>query len=136
MNFRVDKRVNRFEAAVERLPELRYDLSSQKLGETGLYFRNTSIYSNLTSKQASPTEVRLETMRVDTDSELAYPMKVGIFEMRPFVGGEHTYYSKTKDPNEYDTIRGIFRTGASLSTKNSIRCLMRRRIDGDSISTV
>ncbi|MBI3618201.1 MAG: hypothetical protein HY210_08315 [Candidatus Omnitrophica bacterium] len=117
MNFRVDKRVNRFEAAVERLPELRYDLSSQKLGETGLYFRNTSIYSNLTSKQASPTEVRLETMRVDTDSELAYPMKVGIFEMRPFVGGEHTYYSKTKDPDEYNTIRGIFRTGASLSTK-------------------
>jgi hypothetical protein len=37
--------------------------------------------------------------------------------MRPFVGGEHTYYSKTKDPDEYNTIRGIFRTGASLSTK-------------------
>ncbi len=117
LSFRTDARVNRFEGAVERLPEVRYDLSSQKLGETGLYFRNTTIYTNLTSKQPSPTEVRLETMRVDTDSELAYPMKVGIFEMRPFVGGEHTYYSKTKDPDEYDTLRGIFRTGASLSTK-------------------
>ncbi len=117
MSFRTDKRVNRFEGLVERLPELRYDLSSQKIGETNFYARNTTVYSNLSSKQASPTEVRLETMRLDTDNELSYPMKVGIFEMRPFVGGEHTYYSKTKDPEEYDAIRGIFRTGASLSTK-------------------
>ena len=117
INFRTDKRVNRFEGGVERLPELRYDLSSLELLGTGLFFRNTSIYSNLSSKQASPSELRLETMRLDTDSELSYPMKVGIIEMRPFVGGEHTYYSKTKDQEEYDAIRGIFRTGASLSTK-------------------
>ena len=117
MSFRTDKRVNRFEGAVERLPELRYDLSSQKIGATNFYVRNTTIYSNLSSKQASPTEVRLETMRLDTDNELSYPMKVGFIEMRPFVGGEHTYYSKTKDPEEYDAIRGIFRTGASLRTK-------------------
>ncbi len=117
VNFRTDKRVNRFEGGVERLPELRYDLSSLELLETGLFFRNTSVYSNLSSKQASPSEVRLETMRLDTDSELSYPMKVGIFEMKPFLGGEHTYYSKTKDPQDYDAIRGIFRTGASLSTK-------------------
>ena len=117
INFRTDKRVNRFGAGVERLPELRYDLSNLAIPKTGLFFRNTSIYSNLSSKQASPTEVRLETMRMDTDSELSYPMKVGIIEMKPFVGGEHTYYSKTKDPEDYGAIRGIFRTGASLSTK-------------------
>ena len=117
MSFRTDKRVNRFESAVERLPELRYDLSSQKIGETNFYLKNTTIYSNLSSKQASPTEVRLETMRLDADNELSYSMNAGIFEMKPFVGGEHTYYSKTKDPGEYDAIRGIFRTGASLSTK-------------------
>lgn len=116
-NFRTDARVNRFESAVERLPELRYDLGSQKIGETDFYFRNTSIYSNLTSKDASPSEVRRETMRLDTDSELSYPFKLGFVELRPFVGGEHTYYSKTKDPDEYNAIRGIFKTGASLSTK-------------------
>ncbi|MBI5415633.1 MAG: LPS-assembly protein LptD [Candidatus Omnitrophica bacterium] len=117
MSFRTDKRVNRFEGGVERLPELRYDLSSQKIGETNFYVKDTTIYSNLSSKQASPTEVRLETMRLDTDNELSYSTKLGIFELRPFVGGEHTYYSKTKDPAEYNAIRGIFRTGASLSTK-------------------
>ena len=117
MSFRTDKRVNRFEGMVERLPELRYDLSSQKIGETNFYVKNTTIYSNLSSKEASPTEVRRETMRLDADNELSYAMKVGFLELRPFVGGEHTYYSKTKDPQDYDAIRGIFRTGASLSTK-------------------
>ncbi len=117
VSFRTDKRVNRFESGLERLPEIRYDLSSQKLGETNFYMRNTTIYSNLSSKDASPTEVRRETMRLDTDNELSYSTKVGIVEFRPFVGGEQTYYSKTKDPEKYDSIRGIFRTGASLSTK-------------------
>lgn len=116
-NFRTDARVNRFESAVERLPEARYDLSNQPIGETGLYFKNVTTYSNLTKKDASPSEVRFETMRLDADNELSYPLKIGFIEMRPFVGGEHTYYSKTKDPDEYNSIRGIFRTGASLSTK-------------------
>ncbi len=116
-SLQTNARVNRFESAVERLPELRYDLSSLKLGETGLYFRNTSSYANLTSKRPSPTEVRLDTQRVDADSELSYPFKISIIELKPFVGGEHTYYTKTKDPDEYNSIRGIFRTGASLSTK-------------------
>jgi hypothetical protein len=56
-------------------------------------------------------------MRVDLDNELSYPMKIGPIEMVPFVGGRNTYYSKTRDPEEYGSIRGIFRTGSSLSTK-------------------
>jgi LPS-assembly protein len=117
LNYRTDARVNRFESAVERLPEVRYDLSSQQIGETGLYFKNITTYSNLTKKDASPSEVHWETMRLDADNELSYPLKIGFIEMRPFVGGEHTYYSKTRDPDEYNSIRGIFRTGTSLSTK-------------------
>lgn len=117
LNFRTDARVNRFESMVERLPELRYDLSSLEIGDTGFYWRDTTMYSNLTKKTASPSEDRLETMRVDTDNELSYPMKIGFVEFKPFVGGEHTYYSKTKDRDEYGSLRGIFRTGASLSTK-------------------
>ena len=63
------------------------------------------------------SEVRQNTMRVDTDSQLSYPMKVGFLELTPHVGGRNTYYSKTKDPNDYGSIRGIFETGASLSTR-------------------
>jgi len=117
LSFNVDARVNRFESAVERLPELRYDLTNKQLGNTGLYLRNQTSYANLTNKAASPSEVRQNTMRVDTDNALSYPMKIGFIEMTPFVGGRNTYYSKTNDPEKYGSIRGIFRTGASLSTR-------------------
>lgn len=116
-SFRTDKRVNRFESGVERLPELRYDLANAEIAETGLFFKNISTFSNLSAKNASPTEVRKETMRLDLDNEVSYPFKLSIFEFKPFVGGEHTYYSKTINPEDYGSIRGIFKTGTSLSTK-------------------
>jgi len=116
-SFRTDVRVNRFESAVERLPELRYDLSNKELLNTGFYLRSTTSYSNLTRKTASPSEVRQNTMRVDTDNALSYPMKIGFIELNPFVGGQNTYYSKAKEKDDYGSIRGIFKTGASLSTR-------------------
>ena len=117
LSFQLEGRVNNFESKTVRLPEIRYDLSSVKVGDTGFFIQNTSSFANLASKSPSPTEVRLETKRLDTDNELSYPMKVWIFEMQPFIGERFTYYSKTKDPDEYNSIRGIFRTGAMLSTK-------------------
>lgn len=117
LSFRTDARVNRFVSAVERLPEVRYDLTSLPLWGSGFYVRNTTMYSNLASREVSPSEVRRETMRVDADSELSYPMKAGFIEMTPFVGGRNTYYSKTNDPEKYGSVRGIFRTGATLSTR-------------------
>jgi len=116
-SFRTDARVNRFESAVERLPEVRYDLSNEKIGETGLYVKDTTTFSNLTSKTASPSEIRKKTLRLDTENEISYPFKLGFVELKPFVGGRETFYSRTIDPAEYNSIRGIFRTGSSLSTK-------------------
>jgi len=117
LSFRTDVRTNRFETKVERLPELKYTLSNKELGNTGFFLRNSTTYSNLVRKTAAPSEARTNTMRVDSDSALSYPMKVGFIEMTPFVGGRNTYYSKTKDPQEYGSIRGMFHTGASLSTR-------------------
>lgn len=117
VSFRADARVNRFESAVERLPDIRYDVTNQKIGDSNFYFKSENGFVNLNKKEASPTEVRKETMRMDSNNELSYPLKAFIFEVRPFVGGRQTYYSRTKDPSRYDVIRGIFRTGADLSTK-------------------
>ncbi len=117
LSFDIEKRVNRYNAQVERLPEIRYDLSNQKLGSTNFYLKSVNTYSNLSSKDASPTEVRKETMRVDSDNQLAYLMKVSFVELRPFVGERETYYSKTQDTARYGVIRSIFSTGADLSTK-------------------
>jgi LPS-assembly protein len=117
LSLRSDVRVNRFESITERLPEVQYDMPSLKLGESNFYLRDKTTFSNLALKDASPSEVHRDTMRLDTDNEFSYPTKLGILEFRPFVGGRNTYYSKTLDPEKYNSIRGIFRTGASLSTK-------------------
>lgn len=117
LSFRTDARVNRFESGLERLPEISYNSPSKEIFNTGFYIKDLTTYSNLSSKSASPSEIRRETMRVDTDNELSYPMKVSFIEMNLFVGGRQTYYSKVKDPSKYDSIRGVFRTGADLSTK-------------------
>ncbi len=117
LSFQTDARVNRFVSTVERLPEISYDLPSRRIADTGFYFKDTATYSNLSLKPASPSDSSAKTMRVDTDHELSYPLKVGFVEMKPFAGGKHTYYSRTIDPDNYHSIRGIFRTGADLSTK-------------------
>ncbi len=117
LSFRVDDRVNRYTSIVERLPEIRYDLANQGFGKTGLYLKSTDTYSNLSLKDPSPTEVHRETMRVDSDNQLSYPMKVGFIELAPNVGQRETYYSKTQDPIHYGVIRSVFSTGADLSTK-------------------
>ncbi|OGX31326.1 MAG: hypothetical protein A2787_02165 [Omnitrophica WOR_2 bacterium RIFCSPHIGHO2_01_FULL_48_9] len=116
-SFRVDDRVNRFESIVERLPELNLDLPNAKIGNSQVYFKSNSTYSNLSKKDAAPTEIRKETQRFDIDNELSRPFKLSIIELRPFVGVRETYYSKTKNSSQYNVIRGLFRTGSDLSTK-------------------
>lgn len=115
----VQTRVNRFNTEVERLPELSYNLSNQALGTTGLFFKNTSSYVNLVKKFASPSEINLETKRVDTQNELSYPMKIAFLEFKPYVAGQQTYYSRTINREDYNSVRGQFKTGADLGTKFS-----------------
>jgi len=117
LSFRTEARVNRFETKVERLPELKYTLSSTEILKTGLFISNTSSFVNLTRKTAAPSEARKKAKRIDSESILSYPMKVGFVEFKPFVGGRNTYYSRTTDPEKYNSIRGLFTTGASFSTK-------------------
>ncbi len=117
LSFRTDIRVNRYESLLERLPEVRYDLGNQELWNTGFFLKNVTTFSNLVKKTAAPSEARTKTKRLHTDLELSYPAKVGIIEFKPFVGSQQTYYSRTQKKAQYDSIRGIFKTGASLSTK-------------------
>ncbi len=118
LSFQYEQRVNRFTSVVERLPEIRWDLPSQKLGATNFYFKSLNAYSNLSKKDASPTEIRRETMRVDSENELSYPLRILRFlELKPFAGWRETYYSKTAQPAQYGVLRGVFSTGADLTTK-------------------
>lgn len=117
VSFRVDKRVNRFVSAVDREPEIKYENNGQEIADTGIYVKTTDTFSNLVNRAASPTEDRRKTMRIDSNNELYYPMKIAFVEARPFVGGQHTYYSRAIDPLRNNTLRGVFRSGSDLSTK-------------------
>ena len=117
LSLRADVRVNRFENKVERLPELRYTLNSQEIFDSGFYIKNTTTYSNLYEKTASTSDSQFKTHRFDSDSELSYPTKIGFLEFKPFIGGRSQFYTEGLNDEDDNSFRGIFRTGASLSTK-------------------
>ncbi|HLF17960.1 MAG TPA: LPS assembly protein LptD [Candidatus Omnitrophota bacterium] len=117
LSLRADKQVNSFVATTERIPELRYDLTNQKIGNTSLYYKNFTTMTSLSYVGASPTDVRLDTNRIHTEHQLSHPMKLGFLEFTPFIGGEWTFYSRLKDPNEDKDVREYYKAGASLQTK-------------------
>jgi len=119
LGLNVQTRANTFNTEVERLPEVSYNLTNAQIGESGFFFKDASLYSHLVKKFANPSEVNLETNRLDTQNEISYPTKLGFVEFRPFVGGESTYYSRAINPDDNNSVRGQFRTGADLSTKFS-----------------
>ncbi len=116
-SFLTDIRVNRFENKLEKLPEIEYNLSNQRIGPSRLYLKSITTYSNLTDKTAAPSEVREKTMRLNMDNEISHPFKVAFMEFRPFAGGQNTYYSRTPSGVKNNLLRGQFKTGADLSTK-------------------
>ncbi|MBF0489104.1 MAG: hypothetical protein HQL15_00615 [Candidatus Omnitrophica bacterium] len=114
ISYRIDaSRVNPALQSIDRFPEIRYDLSGQKLGSTNFYLKTTDMFSNF---QNSQPDNHMKTMRVDTNNEISYPIRIGFVETRPFVGGEHTYYSRTNNVNERSVVRGQFKTGIDLTT--------------------
>ncbi|OGX06918.1 MAG: hypothetical protein A2Z88_06650 [Omnitrophica WOR_2 bacterium GWA2_47_8] len=116
-SFLTEGRVNRYTSTTEKLPEIRYDLSSQRIGSTQFYFKNANSFANLATNNPAPSDERRKTYRLDSDNELSYPFKFSFIELRPFVGGRQTFYSRTIDPTDNDVVRGAFRTGSDLSTK-------------------
>ncbi len=114
---RADYRVNRFTSTVDRLPEVGYVLPNLELFDSNFYWKNSTTYSSLWQKNASPTDTYAKTKRVDTTNAVSYPTKVSFIEVRPFVEARETYYSRTKELMQQDLVRGVFRTGADLSTK-------------------
>jgi lipopolysaccharide export system protein LptA len=117
MSLRMDKRVNRFETTVERLPELAYSWNNQPIGDTGLYFKSSNTASQLRYRTPGTIDGVNHTFRFLTDNELSRPFKMGFLEWRPYVGEEEAFYTRTLDDPSADRFRGIFKTGTDVSTK-------------------
>jgi LPS-assembly protein len=116
-SLRADVRVNRFESTVERLPEAAFSLSDQQLGDTGFYFKSGNTAAHLVKKDPSPSSIMDHTVRLDTDNEVSRPFKIAFLEVRPYIGAEDTYYSRTFYREDDNSVRHIYKTGSDVSTK-------------------
>lgn len=116
MSFLTQKRVNRFQDTVERLPEFRFNLKDQDLLNLPLYFKTDTTLTNLNSKTADNASDS-DVIRLDTYNKLTSPLRLADFiSISPFVGMRDTYYSKDINGDE-DKLRTAFYTGVDLSTK-------------------
>lgn len=114
----VQKRVNRWYEQLEKLPEVKYSLPSIQLGETPVYFENSTQAASFNKKKPvpSPSTDDVSLFRLDMSNKFSLPMKVAFVSFTPFVRSEQTYYDK----NIYGAstvLRSVFYSGADMSTK-------------------
>ncbi len=108
---------------VEKLPEIRYNLSSYKIANTPVYFSNNSSTGNYNKKDistnpavASSNYPDIHVNRFDTSNRLSLPMRIAFLSVSPFVMNRETIYDKTVAAAS-PSVRTIFYSGVDASTK-------------------
>jgi hypothetical protein len=114
----MQKRVNRWYTQLEKLPEIKYNLSSLRIAQTPVYFENVSQAANYNYKYYVPSssENDIDMSRFDTVNRLSLPMRIAFFQVTPFVKNEETFYSDDINDSSI-TPRSIFYAGTDLGTK-------------------
>jgi len=114
----LQKRTNHWFDQLDKMPEVNYNLPSMQVGETPLYFENSSQVGNYNKKQSttSPIIPEVSVTRLDTTNRVSLPMKVSIFRLSPFVSSRQTFYDTTPR-GESGVVRTIFYSGIDASTK-------------------
>lgn len=114
-SFLENPRINKFESVLQKIPEIKLETFSQKLGDTNFYFKDTST-GDFLSYTIANSSARTEVVRADTQNQLNYLFRWMGLDFSPYVGMENTAYSRGIDANE-SFIRNMFFTGMDISTK-------------------
>ncbi len=96
----LEKRLNDFYEAVDRLPEVRLAVPPLALADTGLYYENRTAAARLERlfPKSSP-RADYSALRLDTAHLVSYPGRYfGFLSLAPRAGWRGTYYSKTLAP--------------------------------------
>ena len=115
----LQKRTNHWFDQLDKLPEINYNLPSLQLGETPLYFENSSqfgIYNLKKATTAPATTDDVTVTRLDTTNRVSLPTRIGFVQFKPFVASRQTFYDKGAN-GQTGIIRTIFYAGADMSTK-------------------
>jgi LPS-assembly protein len=108
------KRVNNFFSETQYLPQVEYNLFSQGLGKTGLYFQSDIKAADIQRVQ-SRSSVKDGVDRVHSYSSFNYPTNIKWLYLNPHTGYYFTYYSR--DIYERYRLRGAPEFGIDMSTK-------------------
>ncbi len=112
------KRVNHWFDQLDKLPEIKYTLPSMQIGNSPLYFENSSVFTNF-NKKATTSPVSAEEIsvnRLDAINKLSMPMKLAFIEFTPFLKDRQVFYDKGANGKSLP-VNTIFYAGADLSTK-------------------
>lgn len=111
----LEKRINHFVDAIEKLPEVRFNWNNQEIKDSNVYYKNETSVINFNRKRAH-SGVDDDVVRVDTFHEFSYPVKVGFLAMKPYLNTRYDYYSKNSLGKE-NINRFAFGGGIDLNSK-------------------
>ncbi len=122
-----EKRANRFEDRVERLPEVALDINTNRVGDSRFYYTGNYSAVNLNRKFPRSTDTdpvsqipAYHNNRYDTFNKMSYAEKVSFLNITPFVAMRQTYYERGLLDHDFGSeshLRGIFYSGVDVSTK-------------------
>lgn len=125
----IQKQANHFDNVLERLPEVRFNLNSTEIKETGLYYDNVIKYSNLRNtshvstadaddpRRKTDTEVVTHLSEFDTIHEISYPKRVfKYYDITPSANSRWTFWNHNRAGDHYKT-----RNALGIGTEGSTR---------------
>jgi len=112
------KRFNDFFNVVERLPEAKLEINSQRLWRTNFYYQSESSLTNFAKMyQKSDERSSDESLRMDTLQKLSYAARFFRFlNVTPFAATRQTYYSRNRW-KETSRFRGVYEWGVEVSSR-------------------
>ncbi|HNW39782.1 MAG TPA: LPS assembly protein LptD [Candidatus Omnitrophota bacterium] len=114
----LQKRTNHWFDQLDKMPEINYSLPSLQVGQTPLYFENSSQLGVYNKKAATApvTADDVTVTRLDTTNKVSLPMKLAFLQFKPFLASRQTYYDQGAN-GQSGIVRTIFYGGVDLSTK-------------------
>ncbi|MFH0913332.1 MAG: LPS export ABC transporter periplasmic protein LptC [Candidatus Omnitrophota bacterium] len=125
LDFLMQKRTNRWynPGYLEKLPEIKYTLSSLPIGGSQFYINNDSSIGSFNKKNtstmtptANDTNPDAHVNRFDTSNKLSLAMKAAFINLTPFVMIRQTFYDHRVSTSTIAP-RNIFYSGLDMSTK-------------------
>ena len=113
-------RIHDFYTVLEKLPELKMEIKSQRVRDTNFYYKSTTSFAILQKKFAETIygrDPKLKANRFDTNHQLSYQRKIFRFlTFNPYTSTRETWYSEDKNGDD-NKFRIANTYGVRFSTK-------------------